>query len=222
MITSGKGARLVRIVMLALLVMFSILIAGARAFGRRVSLPPTHLESGDCAQPPCWQGIKPGVSDRWEVERLTYRWLTDHSAFFDSPYMGTVRGVDDYLEVFALFTWGSSLTLADILRDFGTPERISCVCEIPGSKVSGWRGAIALGVELYYFDGQVVVVAILPDGAVHLTPSAAISTVCYYAANAYRTPLATMPWRGLAAVGRYPICHDLCACDCMTGFDNSQ
>ncbi len=198
------------ILVLTPVVAFSFLAAGARAYGRRVPPSPSHLESGDCGQPPCWEGIKPGVSSRWETERQTFRWMTDPSAFFNSPYMGSAIGTGDNLEQLVLHTWGSPLTLANILREFGAPESASCVCEIPGSKVPGWRESIALEVELYFYDGQMEVSVILPEGIARLTPTAPVYGVYYYAADADRGPLATTPWRGLAMRGSYPTCPSEC------------
>jgi hypothetical protein len=197
-------------------VLVSFLTAGARAVARRTPPPPVHLETGDCQQP-CWQGIQPGTSSRYEVERQTYNWFGDPAAFFNSPYNATVGGLGDYLELFALHTFGSGLTAGEVLRSFGSPEEVGCILDIPRGALPTSKGQSARAVNVYFAHRQVEVSLVLADTASRLTPDAQVYAVCYYA-----RPLVTQttPWRGFASLNIYPGCTDgntacyldLCGC----------
>jgi hypothetical protein len=198
------GSLRVIAVALGMSVLVSFLAAGARAVSRLTSTPSVLLEAGDCQQP-CWQGVQPGASSRYTVERQTYKWFDNPAAFFSSPYMASVGGQGDYLEMFALHTFGSGLTAGEVLRVFGQPDEIGCIHNVPSGKLLGSMGQSAKGANLYFADRQVEVSVVLPDTGRRLTPDVQVYAVCYYA-----RPLVarTVPWRGFASLSAYPRCND--------------
>jgi hypothetical protein len=194
----------VRVVAVALgtFVLVGFLTAGARAASHLTPAPSVHLETGDC-QPPCWQGIQPGASSRYDVERQTYSWFDDRSAFFNSPYMVSVAGLGDYLEMLVVHTFGSGLTAGEVLRAFGAPDEVSCIQDIPPGVPPASKAQSVKGTNLYFADRQVEVSVLLSEAARRLTPDAQVYAVCYYA-----RPLVaqTVPWRGFASLSVYPTC----------------
>jgi hypothetical protein len=208
------GSWRVAAVVLGMFVLVTGLTAGAWAVARIAPPPSVHLDTGDC-QPPCWQGIQPGSSSRYEVERQTYNWFDTRAAFFNSPYSATVSGLGDYLELFALHTFGSGLTAGEVLRSFGPPEEVGCILDIPPWAPASSNGQAAKAANLYFADRQVEVSLVLSDTASRLTPDTPVYGVCYYA-----RPLVarTVPWRGFASLSVYPTCTgDSATCPNLCG-----
>jgi hypothetical protein len=197
------------LLLLALLMMFSMLATGARAIGQQETPLSAHLDNGDCL-PPCWHGIKPGESDRYEVDRLVNQWIYDRSVLPDNPYMGRTAGAGNDLELFALHTDGSGLQLDAVVRQFGFPEEIGCMCgcSLRNNCAHLSNSGSGLFVALLYFEQkQVEVEVVIPYETGRLAPDIGVYGVCYFS-----RPLATptSAWQGLSRVSRYPICREGC------------
>jgi hypothetical protein len=172
------------------------LVTVARAAGRTAPISPTYLEPGPCEQP-CWQGVEPGVHTR---EEITERIRTA------SPYSGrtTDRG-DGVVTMFELYTYGA-LTLADIVRTLGPPDRVGCL-GLEHTALYPDR-TVAVAVRVYYAEGLIMVDAVRPDLRPHLTPDMQIRSIRYYAPGEPTYPIGeTTGWFGFGSHVRYLVCH---------------
>jgi hypothetical protein len=184
-----------------LLALLSGASGAARWLGHRLDSRDPHLDTGDCEQP-CWNEIKPGASDRYEVERRAFRWITDRSEFFNSPYFASAEGTGDYLEVFQLTTLGTSLRLADALLFFGMPDTVRCVCKCPSP--------LEIVFLLHFSQTQVEVELKVSTPLDRLTPDSEIAFVRYFAPDAAPANGLDEPWRGFASLGVYATCARVC------------
>jgi hypothetical protein len=110
------------------------------------------------------------------------------------------RGGDTVME-FEIETAGR-IALADVLREFGLPERVEC----PGLGYSQRRpgSSPVLTTRLYYFDGLVVVYVVGAAGDQRLTPGMNVINITYYGPGEPAYPVgATTGWYGLASIDRY-------------------
>jgi hypothetical protein len=179
-----------------LLAVCSGLVAAARAAGQMDPPAPTYLETGECDQP-CWQGIQPGVSTR---EQFAQRART--VGLFSGRATDYGDGV---AAMFELSTWGV-LTLADLLRAFGPPDRVSCLGLDHTTMYPGL--SLVISVQVYFADGLIVANAVRPDTWPYLSPDMQVRWIRYYAPGepVYEIGDAT-PWYGFASVKRYRACH---------------
>ncbi len=181
----------------ALLALCTGLVVGARALGQGTVPTPTYLEPGTCNQP-CWHGLIPGV-DRAE------RFLQRVSA--DSPYAGHATSYDERSPAtqFELSTYGA-ITLADVLRLFGLPERVGCL-GLDHSALFPGHGLVTTA-QLYFADGLVMVEAVRPDDVARLSPGMRVRVVRYFAPGEPTYPIGeTTGWHGFASTGTYLDCH---------------
>lgn len=172
------------------------LAAGARWLGRSGTPTPTFLETGACEQP-CWQGLKPGVDT---VDHFLYRVRSS------SPFTGRTQDRGDaVVEMFELSVYGA-LTLADIVRAFGPPDRVSCLGLSHSALNSGQP--VVTSAEVYYADGLVVVSLVRPDQDPRLSPDMRVRTIRYYAPGdpAYEIGTTT-GWRGMGSSAVYRVCQ---------------
>ena len=173
------------------------LVAGIRAIGQAIPPTPTYLQTGPCEQP-CWQGLRPG---RDTVDHFLYQVKQS------TPYNGrTTDYGDGVAQMFELSTFGA-ITLADVIREFGTPERVGCLGPDHSSLYPGQQ--IVMAVQLYYAKGLVVVDAVRPDVYPRLTPDMRVRAVVYYAPGEPAYPIgATTRWHGFASTRTYYLnCH---------------
>jgi hypothetical protein len=172
------------------------LIAGARGAGQSVALPPTYLEAGACAQP-CWQGIKPGIS---RIEEFMERARTA------GPYSGRTTDYGDGIAaMFELSTYGA-LTLGDVLRELGSPERVGCLGLDHSTLVPAQ--SLVMSVNLYFAEGLIVVNAVRSDLLPQLSPGMQVRTIRYYAPGEPVYGIGeTTGWHGFATSRRYRVCH---------------
>lgn len=184
-----------RVVLMGMLCLVGVaaLITGARAIGHMQDQPPLYLETGDCAQP-CWQGFQPGPGLQANA-LLTRIMEVPYSVGRISEYRG------GYISMFEIYP-GGNLTLADILRAWGPPERVGCM-QLSGGKVSRTLGS------LYYFDGLVAARLASPEHDLRLSPGMAVSALQYYQPGDPVYAIGeTVDWRGLAGVPMYPTCYN--------------
>lgn len=175
-----------------LLVIWMILIAGARALARQTPLPPTYLDTGSCDQP-CWGGFQPGG---FTVAGVNSLGRDDGPGPYYMTRIGNYGGRT--VMNFEISTAGR-LSLADVVNEFGAPERIEC----PGVGLSPGSPPI-ITTRLYFFDGLVVAYALGPDDLPRVSPDMHVHSVTYYAPGepAYRIGN-SVPWLGFAAAQRY-------------------
>ncbi|MBN1679797.1 MAG: hypothetical protein JW966_05865 [Anaerolineae bacterium] len=173
------------------------LVAGARAIGQTTTPPPTFLETGGCEQP-CWQGIKPGKARR---EQFFYA-LDDYS-----PYGGHVSDQgDEIITMMELSIYGA-LTVADVMREFGPPERVGCIGLDRTTLYPG--GDWVTSVQLYFAGGLIAVNALRPGDVLRLTPDMRVRSIRYYAPGDPAYPIGqTTGWFGFASSpAPYLACH---------------
>jgi hypothetical protein len=180
-----------------LVVMFVLLINGARAVRRMLPPAPLYLDTGPCNQP-CWQGIQPGITTVAELENPATTAIVRRT-----PYR--INRAADYggprIMNFDLSTSGR-LTLGDVMRAWGPPERIGYLGLDYSRTVTGNKPAVS--AEFYYFDGLVVVHAFGTGAEARLSPAMRVDTITYYAPGEPVYPLGkTTTWHGLASVSRY-------------------
>lgn len=174
-----------------LLILFSGLALGTRLIGQRSTLPPTHLDPGDC-ELPCWQGIQPGINTREQFAKRT----REIGVFgFASDYG------DGITASFEIRPDEGTLTLADVWHEFGPPERIGYVGQVQLS-LSG-PGTTVLA-ELYYFDGLIQVSAVDPQNRLRLSPDMLISAIRYFSPGDPVYEIGeTRAWHGFAKLQLY-------------------
>lgn len=173
------------------------LVAAARAAGQASPPTPTYLEPGDCDQP-CWHGLRPGA-DRAE------RFLTFVREY--SPYSGHATSYDDRSPAtqFELSTFGA-ITLADVLRVLGVPDRVGCLGPDHSSLFPGQ--SMVTTARLYFADGLVMVDVARPDQEPRLTPGMRVREVRYYAPGEPAYPIGeTTGWHGFASTEVYLDCR---------------
>ena len=183
--------------LVALLVVSTGMVAAARAVGQASPPTPTYLETGDCEQP-CWHGLRPGM-DR--AERFL-AFVREHS-----PYSGHATSYDDRSPAtqFELSTFGA-ITLADVLRVFGVPDRVGCLGPDHSSLFPGQ--SMVITARLYFADGLVMVDVARPDEVPRLTPGMRVRVVRYYALGEPAYPIGeTTGWHGFASTGVYLDCR---------------
>lgn len=180
----------------SLFVVCTLLVIGARGVGRSSTPPPTFLETGACDQP-CWQGLKPGVDT---VDHFLYM------AQSSGPYAGrTTDAGDSIVTMFELSVYGL-LTLADIVRDFGPPERVSCLGLDHSTLFPGAQ--IVTSAEVYYGDGLVVVSLVWPDQTPRLSPDMRVRAIRYYAPGERAYEIGTTTgWHGMGSSAVYDVCQ---------------
>jgi len=176
----------------------ALLVIGARWVGQSSTPPPTFLEPGACEQP-CWQGLKPGVDT---VDHFLYKVRAS------GPYTGrTVDVGDSIVTMFELSVYGLR-TLADIVREWGPPERVSCLWLAPF--MSGAAGTVVTAAEVYYGGGLVVVSLARSDQTPRLAPDMRVRTIRYYAPGELAYEIGTTTdWRGMGSSAVYPVCQHL-------------
>jgi hypothetical protein len=166
------------------------LIVGARAVGRSRPTPDTYLDSGNCAQP-CWQGIRPG-----EIAPLDLRARVGKTGSY------AVVELTDYGDRIAR-NFGlralTPITLGDVVRAFGVPDRVACLRPRPQSAITG--------ASIYFAEGLVVVEAANPASA-RLSPDMRVESIFYYSPGlpAYRIG-STAAWGGFAGPPVYRVCQ---------------
>lgn len=128
------------------------------------SAPPpldTSLLTGDPCEPPCWQGLTPGVSTAQQVEDFLSasqyvkpdsldreRWGTTRTISWESTAWWTANAAPNALTLHGdtlMVIWiqlDYELTLEDLLDRYGPPQRY-------WARWRGWGGADAI-VNLYY------------------------------------------------------------------------
>ncbi|MBN1202163.1 MAG: hypothetical protein JXJ20_09935 [Anaerolineae bacterium] len=172
------------------------LVVGGRAIGRSISPSPALLEPGDCEQP-CWQGIQPGVSTREEFAQQVRE---------VDLYSGRATDYGDSIAVMFELSTRGWLTLADVIREFGTPERVDCLAW--GHSTAAQSPATS--VRLYFAGGLIEVSAMRADDALRLSPDMRVRSIRYYAPGEPTYPVGkTSKWRGFGSVRVYPACHML-------------
>ena len=188
---------LLRLVALLLLTC-TVTISTVRGIVQAVVKPtPTHLETGDCEQP-CWKNLRPGIinSTQFFFKARSY-----------SPYSGRVndRG-DDVVRMFEVYTYGA-VSLGDLVREFGAPERVSCLDRTHTTLYSGQQQP-ALAANVYFAGGLVVANITRGDERTILTPDMSVRSVQYYAPGEPTYPIGeTTPWYGFASERRYRACN---------------
>jgi hypothetical protein len=180
-----------------LLAAFVLLINGARAVRRMIPPPPLYLDTGPCNQP-CWQGIQPGITTVAALESSATT-----AIIRQTPYR--INRAADYggarIMNFDLSTSGK-LTLGDVMRTWGPPDRIGYLGLDYSRMDSANRPAVS--AEFFYFDGLIVVQAFGSGEAARLSPAMRVDTITYYAPGEPAYPLGkTTTWHGLASVSRY-------------------
>jgi hypothetical protein len=177
-------------------VVCAVLVIGVRWAAQSRTPPPTFLEPGACEQP-CWQGLRPGVDT---VDHFLYKVQSS------GPYSGRTQDAgDSVVAMFELSVYGL-LTLADVVRDFGPPERVSCLGLTHSTLFPG--GTIVTAAEAYYADGLVVVSLVRPDQAPRLSPDMRVRTIRYYAPGERAYEIGTTTgWRGMGSSAVYPVCQ---------------
>jgi hypothetical protein len=189
---------MLRFVVFSLLVFAAALglVAGARAAGQQQTPSPAYLDTGDCEQP-CWFNVRPGIS------RVS-QFLTELRT--RAPYTGhaTDQG-DEVITMFEISTFGA-ITLADVLREFGPPERVGCLGL--GHTTLYANHSMVTTTEVYYAGGLVQVNLVHPDQRLHLSPDMQVRTIRYYAPGDPAYPIGTTrSWQGFASAGVYGACH---------------
>jgi hypothetical protein len=178
---------------LTLIAFCMFLIAGARAIGQTQDPPPTNLATGDCDQP-CWQGLQPGVHLRGErvLERVQ-----------SSPFnLVQSVGYSGYVAMFEIRT-NDDLILADVLHEFGAPERVACLQPYRFR----WQGVGGTHTQLYYGGGAVVVTVEHPEIALHLSPDMTVWSIQYFRpGDSHYPPGEPTDWRGLTGIPVYSMC----------------
>lgn len=179
-----------------LLAVVITLITGARLIGRQTAPPPTYLAPGACAQP-CWQGLRPGAVNLADLSArvsATTPYILGHTAAYDGVHV----------TAFSLFI-DEQITLADVIREFGPPERVGCLAYTSTKQYAGLNTA----AEVYYAGGLVVVDVVQTGDLLRLTPAMGVRAVSYYAPGepAYRIG-ETTPWHGFATVPVYQSCYN--------------
>jgi hypothetical protein len=172
-------------------------VAGARAAGRVIPAPPTYLDSGPCEQP-CWHGLQPG---RDYMDHFFYQVQAA------TPYTSHISDSGDgIVTVFELSTYGA-ITLGDVLREFGPPERVGCLGPDYTALYPGHK--LVMAVRVYFAGGLVVVDAVRPDESPHLTPDMRVRSIRYYAPGEPAYPIGmTTPWHGFTSTrALYLTCH---------------
>lgn len=169
---------------------------GVHALGQEVAPSPTYLDTGFCDLP-CWQGLRPGVDN---INQFLW-YAREHT-----PYsMHTSDLGDGVATMVELSTFGA-ITLADVLREFGPPERVDCL-DLTHTTLYPGQSLVATA-RVYFAEGLIVVDAVRPDREMRLSPDMQVRTIRYYAPG---EPLyaigATTVWRGFAGENRYPACR---------------
>jgi hypothetical protein len=171
-------------------------IAAARTAGRQTPPSPTFLDTGHCDLP-CWQGLQPGLDS---TNQFLFRVRQT------GPYSGRTTDYGDGIAArFELLTFGA-ISLADVIREYGSPERVGCLGTDHSALYPG--RTLVTSVEVYFAGGLVVVNAVRPDDAPRLTPDMDIRAIDYYGPGepAYEVG-ATTDWHGFASTRRYQLCH---------------
>lgn len=179
-----------------LLLLWVSAIGTARALGGLLPVSPTYLGSGDCPLP-CWQGLMPGEDN---INQFM------HTVENNSPFRGRTRDRGDNVAImFELYPFGA-ISLGDLVRELGPPQRVGCLGLGHSALYPGQRGVMEATV--YYADGLVVVNAVLAGDARRLSPQMAVRSVQYHAPG---EPLyaigSTRDWQGFAAAPHYAICN---------------
>ena len=180
------------VVMGGLFIVCVSLIVGARAIGRSRPAPKSFLDPGDCAQP-CWQGLRPGEATQDEIRQRINE--LDHYAL---DFIGRNDDVSRNFQLYPL----KPLTLGEVIRALGPPERIGCL-NTDRDHLRGLPMVILIRSSgLYFADGRIVVYLWPRLNAARLTPEMRAQSVTYYAPDA-DTHLAgrTIGWRGFSLPG---------------------
>jgi hypothetical protein len=191
---------MVRRIGLVLVILFGLwagLIVWLRAIGQVLPPSPTYLESGFCDQP-CWQGLRPGVDN---INQFLFRVRET------TPYTGhTTDTGDGVARMFQLSTFGA-LTLADVIHEFGLPERVGCLGLDHTTLYPGQP--LATSAYLYFGHGFIEVNAVRGDRVLRLSPDMQVRWVRYYAPGDEPVyPIGeTTGWHGFASAGHYLECH---------------
>jgi hypothetical protein len=168
-----------------------------RAMGHMLPPPPTYLETGECEQP-CWHGLRPGVDT---INQFLFRVREA------SPYSGYTRDEGDGVaRMFELSTFGA-LTLADVIREFGPPERVGCL-GLDHTTLYPAR-SLVMSADVYYGNGFVEVRLMRPDEVLRLSPDMQVRAIRYYAPGEEPVyPIGeSTGWRGFASTRVYLACH---------------
>lgn len=176
-----------------LLVGCAALIAGVRLLAQSIPPPPAHIETGSCSQP-CWLGFKPG---NFTVDQL--KSLGRDDGPYEISHV-TTHGGETVMD-FEVQTAGR-IALADVLREFGLPERVGCL-ELDYPRLPSGSAPV-LTAQLFYFDGLVAVYAIGDSGDLRLNPGMNVINITYYRPGEPAYPVgANTGWYGLASMHRY-------------------
>ncbi|HUW96302.1 MAG TPA: hypothetical protein VMW58_10995 [Anaerolineae bacterium] len=158
--------------------------------------PPldTSLLTGEPCEPPCWQGLVPGVSTVREVEGVLAgseyvkqdsvereRWGGSSTIWWEStasPPRGTERNaavIKDSLLQTLVICPDYELAVDDIVGRYGTPEKLWASW--------AWPGGVEAAVTLYYPDEGLTVGLVLQpaDGYHELDPGSKVTVVWYFA-----------------------------------------
>jgi hypothetical protein len=171
-------------------------VVGARAAGRTAPHTPTYLDRGPCEQP-CWHGLQPGTD---YVDHFFYQVQAA------TPYTShTSDSGDGIVTMFELSTYGA-ITLGDVLREFGPPDRVGC---LGLDRTTLFPGAFATAVRVYFAGGLVVVDAVHRGESLRVTPDMRVRSIRYYAPGEPAYPIGmTTPWHGFTSTSTFYLsCH---------------
>ena len=157
--------------------------AGDRARWVEQTGASAHLRPG--SEQPCWQGLKPGVDT---VDHFLYKVRAS------GPYTGRTADLgDSIVTMFELSVYGLR-NLADIVREWGPPDRVSCLWLAPS--MNSATGTVVTAAEVYYGGGLVVVSLVRADQTLRLAPDMRVRTIRYYGPASPRIRTTT-DWRGM-------------------------
>jgi len=152
------------------------------------------LLSGDPCQPPCWQGLVPGVSTVQEVEDVLAgseyvkqesvtreRWGGFSTIWWESAVSwasGSGRNAavmkGEMLQIL-MICLDYELALEDIVERYGAPEKLWASW--------AWPGGVEVAVRLYYpAEGLTFALVLQPSNGYHeLEPGSKVTVVRYFA-----------------------------------------
>ena len=175
---------------LALFIVFTGLAAGMRGVGQIQTPPPTYLETEGCSGP-CWQGVRPGVSTNEQFAAQLAR----------APYTGYQwwEREDNTIDTFQIApSIHFQITLADVIRVLGAPDRAGCLRLHSADVVSGF----------VYFNGGLVQVMVWRDSQeMRYTPEMQVNNIVYYSALERGLVERTSPWQGFTTASVYRQCR---------------
>jgi hypothetical protein len=161
------------------LIVVTGLTAGSRVLGQHVTPAPTYLEARNCPAP-CWLGVRPGVStDEQFTAQLAH-----------APYSGHQwwQRDDQTLDMFEIApSIDFQLSLADVMRVLGSPDRAACLRRHDPDVTSGF---------IYFNGGLIHVMAWHNYQDLRYTPDMQVTKIVYHSTLERGLIERTSPWRG--------------------------